>query len=316
VDPKTVIESYVDEVARRLPLKQRSDVGFELRSLLNEELEAKVMDAGRPADEPMTLALLGAFGRPQDVAARYRPPGLTIIEPAEARVFIIAAMVGVALQWTLSLPPVFALPETFAGQAFSRLGAWWVSYGLGAFWWPGLMVTVAMIAAWARRRWPATAPWKPRALDRDRINRPLLALGLAAWAAGAALWISMPWLSHKLPGVLPMVFAFDKGFLWSRGVWLPPLWAAHFVVYGVALVEGRWRKLTRRISTAFSAAICVLLAWFVVGGPIFRFKPTDDSARFALAIIVAVTLIWAAVRLYRERGRIRPPKSLANSVGA
>jgi hypothetical protein len=315
MDPKAVIESYVGDVVRRLPHKQRSDVGFELRSLLNEELEAKAMDAGRPADDAAALALLGAFGRPQDVAARYRPPGLTIIEPAEARAFIVMAAVGVAIQWALSLPPVFAQPEAFAGQAFARLGAWWVSFGLAAFWWPGFMVTGAMIAAWARRHWPATQPWRPRALDRDRINRPLLALGLAAWAAGAGLWISMPWLSHRLLGVLPTVFAFDKGFLWSRGIWLPPLWAGHFVVCGVVLVEGRWRKLTRRVSTAFGAAICALLVWFVVGGPIFQFKPTEDSAKLALTLIVLSILILTAVRLYRERGRIHPPKSLASSPG-
>ncbi|MES1197221.1 MAG: hypothetical protein ABUL55_01225, partial [Pseudomonadota bacterium] len=58
MDPKAVIESYVDEVVRRLPAADRNDVGFELRDLLAEELANKADEAGRPADEAMTLALL------------------------------------------------------------------------------------------------------------------------------------------------------------------------------------------------------------------------------------------------------------------
>ena len=41
MDPQALIESYVDDVVRRLPRRQRSDVGLELRSLLGEELAAR-----------------------------------------------------------------------------------------------------------------------------------------------------------------------------------------------------------------------------------------------------------------------------------
>ena len=55
MNPSDVIESYVVDVLRRLPHRQRRDVGLELRSLLGEELEAKAREAGRPADEAMAL---------------------------------------------------------------------------------------------------------------------------------------------------------------------------------------------------------------------------------------------------------------------
>ena len=45
-----VIECYVTDVAMQLPRKQRNDVAFELRALLNEELEGKAEAAGRPAE--------------------------------------------------------------------------------------------------------------------------------------------------------------------------------------------------------------------------------------------------------------------------
>ena len=41
MDPNAVIDSYVDDVVRRLPFRQRRDVGFELRSLLGEERSSK-----------------------------------------------------------------------------------------------------------------------------------------------------------------------------------------------------------------------------------------------------------------------------------
>jgi hypothetical protein len=317
MDPKVVIESYVDDVVRRLPRSQRNDVGFELRSLLNEELDAKATDVGRPADETMALALLGNFGFPGAVAARYRPSDFTIIEPAQSRAFALWSLIGVAVQWALTLPSVFSAPEALAGQVFARLGAWWTSWGLGAFWLPGFMVVVAIIAGWIRHRWPRVGAWTPRrVLDRDSLSRPLLALALAAWAAAAALWIAMPWYGPHLPGALPMVFAFDDDFLRTRAPWLLPLWAGHYGVCVMALAEGRWRKLTRRLGLGFSAALCGLLAWFVAAGPIFRYRPTDDTARSLVALVVLGSLISAAVGLYREQGRIRPPKGLTSSPGA
>jgi hypothetical protein len=308
VAPKVMIESYVDDVARRLPRRQRSDVGFELRSLLNEELDAKAKDSGRPADEATTLALLQGFGSPAAVAARYRLDGFTIIEPSQSRVFALWALVGVAVQWALTLPHVFDPPS---GHILSRLGAWWTNWGMGAFWLPGMMVVVAIIAAWIRHRWPrADADWTPP-LDRDRVNRPLLALGLVAWAAAAVLWIGMPWYGPHLPGALPAVFAFDDGFLRSRGPWLLPMWAGLYLVHAMALVEGRWRKLTRGGALFYNAALCGVLAWFVVAGPIFHSRPTDNTAKGLLALTVLLSLVSVAVSLYRQQGRIRPPKGLA-----
>ena len=315
MEPKAVIESYVDDVVRRLPRGQRSDVGFELRSLLNEELDAKAAGAGRAADEPLTLALLRDFGTPDVVAARYRPNGFTIIAPAQSRWFALWSLIGVAVQWALTLPHVFIPLETFPGQTLARFGAWWTTWGLGAFWLPGFMVVVAIIVAWSRERWPREAAWTPPGV-RDRVNRPLLALGLVAWAAAAAILVGMPWYGPRLPGVLPAVFAFDGGFLHTRGPWLLPFWTGLFWVYAMVLAQGRWGRLTRWLALAWNAALCGVLAWFVVSGPIFRAKPTDDTAKSLVALTVLLGLISAAVSLYREQGRIRPPKGLANSPRA
>ena len=97
-----VIESYVTDVAVRLPRKQRNDVAFELRSLLNEELHARAEAAGRDVDVNTTIEFLQTFGRPADVAAQYRPT-LTIIDPADGPLFLRMTAIGLVIIWSLGL---------------------------------------------------------------------------------------------------------------------------------------------------------------------------------------------------------------------
>jgi hypothetical protein len=69
-----------------LPRKQRRDVAQELRMLLSEEADAA-------ASGQASRSLLANVGRPADVAARDGSP-LTLIDPADARRFLILAMAG------------------------------------------------------------------------------------------------------------------------------------------------------------------------------------------------------------------------------
>ena len=88
-DSDDLIEQYVSDVVQRLPRRQRDDVATELRTLLGEELADRVAVDGSSPDQTATLALLAGFGRPAEVAARYRPP-LVLIDPADSRSFVRA----------------------------------------------------------------------------------------------------------------------------------------------------------------------------------------------------------------------------------
>jgi hypothetical protein len=303
MDPKTLIESYVDDVARRLPRRLRADVALELRALLTEELAGRASEAGREPDEAMALALLRGFGAPADVADRYRPGGFNIVQPQAARGFALLCLGGLGLQWALTLPGVL-LGAASADEAAVRLGSWWLTGGLGAFWWPGFLVTIAIIAGWIAQRWPSHAEWAPRrVVDPDRVNRPLLSLGLAAWLVGAGIVLSLPWVAAHGPQPLARIFAFDPAFLRWKAWWLPPLWTGHFLLYAVVMRQGRWRPLTRRVGLGFSLATSLLCGWWATG-PIFTAPTTDGLPRVALAILAVGGLVGVVVGLWREQTRL------------
>lgn len=307
---ESLIEAYVLDITRRLPRRSRNDVAFELRALLTESLRDRAADAGRQPDETMALAIVRDFGRPDDVAARYHPPGDPIIPPSHTNGFAWATAIGVVLQWAGSLP------LALSGQLFpdapesGRIGAWWVSYALGAFWWPGFLVSMMLVAAWVRRTWPAkTTDWAPAAtIDADRINRTTHLLGLGLALTGIAIWVLVAWASVNFDTPFTRALAFAPDFLATRAPLVLLLWAAGISLLVVLIVEGRWRDLTRRVDMAIKIAAASLLGWFVFGGRIFVSEPADQTTKGILLLVALIVVAQLAVHVWRLRNRIRTPE--------
>ena len=299
MNPNDVIESYVSDVIRRVPLKERNDIGVELRTLLSEMLDDRAQAAGRAPDDAMVLAMLREFGAPADIAARYRAPGFVILPPEQTRSFAWLSLGGIALQWALTLPRVAE------GQSIT---AWWLTWGLGAFWWPGFLSMMALCAAWIRQ-WRTTPPaWSPRDVDPDRVHRGAMAFGLTWYAIGVALMICLPWIAAQLPEPFPRIFAYDPDFLRTRAWLIVVLWVTGFALLVHVLAKGRWTHAMRRLELAFSVAWLALLGWLIASGPIFVSKATTDGARFGLLLVFLVVLIDLGIKLYRTRPRLHAPK--------
>jgi len=305
VNPEAIIDTYVTDVVRRLPRKQRADVAFELRSLLAEELQDRAESAGRPADAAVTMDLLAAFGRPVDVADRYRPAGFTIIRPADAPGFARVSLIGVALQWLVSLVTVYSIPMDATapgGDWLSRLGSWWLTWGLGAFWWPGFLVTASIVAALvSSRRVPKDAvPFV--ILDRDRVNRSLVVLYIALAAVGSAPLVAIPSIASwgsSLPQPVVEAFTLDAEFLAYRAPWALLLWAAALGIAVALLVAGRWTRTIRIASAVSDVAWIALLVWWVAG-PVFAAPLADETTRGILALLavgVVVDLVFTVRRI-------------------
>ena len=291
-----VIESYVLDVMRRVPARERNDVGLELRGLLTEMLADRAEAAGVLPDDAMVLAMLREFGAPTEVAARYQPPGFVIIPAEQSRWFAVLSLGGVGLQWALTLPGVF--------QGQTNVTQWWFTWGLGSLWWPGFLVMTALVAAWYGQLRTFKPMWKPRDVDSERVNRKALGFGLFWFAIAVALLVSLPFMSASLPGALPQVFAFDADFLRVRAPWALPLWLGHFALLLAVWRNGRWTPRMRRIELALALGFLALLSWWLAAGPMFGAPLTDEGARGAIALVIVIIVLDLANTLFRLRTRL------------
>ena len=300
MNPNDVIESFVVDVMRRVPAKDRNEIGLELRGLLTEMLDEREQVAGHPADDTIVLGLLRDFGTPEQIASRYRPPGMVIIPAEQTRSFALWSLGGVALQWALSLPQVFdgSLP----------VGTWWLTWGLGAFWWPGFMAMMSLLAAWLRSHGLFQSKWTPRIADPDRVNRGGMIAGLVGFAIAMTFMIALPWLVGLLPPHLERAFAFEPDFLQARAWPVVILWLGSFATLSLVLRNGRQTTLTRRLDLGTSLGFVALMVWWMSAGNIFVEKATNDGARGGLALVIAFIVIDIAVKLYRGRPRITAPQ--------
>jgi len=302
-----VIESYVNDVAVQLPRKQRNDVAFELRLLLKEGLQDRAEAAGRSVDAAMAIEFLQAFGRPEEVAARYRP-ALTIIDPADGYGFLRMTGIGLAIIWCLGLLLRLRQPIDSAGDLLGVLGQWWGGTVIPSLWWPGVLVTGFAAAAWARRRWPQTYAWKPRAGDRIIGGRTAMVMGLIGILCGVFLiadprWIlDFFWNGRAAPAAYAAL-TYADGFVHRQAFCLLALITLNIPLLIVVIVQGRWSPAMRRVETGLSLATCAAMTWTVLDGPVFMASSSDRTVKFFMVLIVAVTLINLGIKLYRN---VRP----------
>ncbi len=302
-----VIEAYVADVAVQLPRRQRNDVAFELRALIEEGLQDRADASGRQVDAAMAVDFLRAFGRPVDVAARYRP-GLTIIDPADGRSFVRATLVGLAIIWSAGLLASLQQPIDSGWDLLQAIGHWWGGIVIPSLWWPGVLVTGFAAAAWARRRRPQGEQWKPRAGDRTPGGRAAMVLALVGMVCGVLVLLEPRWVLDFFWGgrAAPAAYealTYTESFLHRQAPWVLALLVLHIVLFAAAIASDRWANHLRRFDTGLSLAMCAVLAWTVLDGPIFRAQSSDGVARFALVLIILCTLAGLGIKLHR---RIRP----------
>jgi hypothetical protein len=308
-----VIDCYVIDVALQLPRKQRNDVAFEMRALIHEGLQDRAEATRRVVDAAMATEFLNEFGRPAEVAARYRP-ALVIIDPADGHAFLRATVIGLAIIWVLGLLVRLLQPLDGPGGLLGALGQWWGSTVIPSLWWPGVLVVGFAVAAWTRRRWPQTSQWKPRAGDRIHGGRVALAMGILGIACGLYTLVHPRWLldffwdGHAAPSAYAALTYADT-FLQGPAPWLLALLLLNIPLLARVIVQGRWSPLTRRIQAGLGLAACAVMGWTIADGPVFAAPVSDRAAKFFLVLIVACMVVELGIQRYR---RVRPmPDRLA-----
>lgn len=302
-----VIECYVTDVALQLPRRQRNDVAFELRALLHEGLQDRADAAGRDADAAMAIDFVNAFGRPTDVAARYRP-ALTIIDPADGRTFLRATVIGLAIIWCVGLLQHLWPAFESGTSTLAAVGQWWVSVAIPSLWWPGVLVVGFGMAAWIRQRRPQSSAWMPRDGGTGRGRRAALAMGIVGALCGVFVLLDPRWVLDVFWGGRAAPAAYDaltytETFRHRQGPWLLALLLANVPLLAIVLVQGRLPLILQRLEFVLGLLTCAAMAWAILDGPIFMAPASDQATKAILALILVFTLIGYGVGLHR---RVRP----------
>lgn len=306
-----VIEAYVADVALRLPRRQRNDVAFELRALLHEALQARAAEAGREADVEMALAHVRSFGRPADVAARYRPP-VTVIDPAHGQRFWRMTFIGLGLIWAAGLWSHWQAAEATGLDVLQMLGRWWGGTVVSSLWWPGVLVMCFAMSARVSQRTGQVSNWTPKAADRIHGGRAALVLGMLGIVIGLALLANPHWILDTVwnGGAAPVAYealTYTDTFLARQAPWLFAALALNLPLFAAVLIHGRWTPRLRQFESAMGLITCALMVWTVFDGPVLRTAASDGFARAAMALIAVFVLLHYAVGVYR---RVRPAPHL------
>jgi hypothetical protein len=119
-----LIDTYVTEVGRQLPAKIRADIEAEIRSALQDMLDERVKQTGKPVDDEMMLDVLQTYGSPEKIAASYQPERYIIgprLYPAYIKVVqIVLPIMGVLA--LLGLGFSLGRAEVDPGSIFDVIG--------------------------------------------------------------------------------------------------------------------------------------------------------------------------------------------------
>jgi hypothetical protein len=178
---------------------------------------------------------------------------------------------------------------------------------------------VIIFAVWgyARRRWPQKNMWKPRAIHHDANSTKwtlvatlfgILALVLYTFPTEAARYSNMGALSSDLS---PEAFTYTDDFRSAlRMPWLYLLAGIVILINLWSVIRGRWTKMARWAEIMFSISAALQLGWHASYGHIVQGEIADAVVRLVFVIADIVMLIQAAIRAWREWGRIDTPAGL------
>jgi hypothetical protein len=298
LDATEVIDSYVHDVAKRLPPGRRGDVAFELRVLLTDDLRARAELEGRSPDQEMAVAMLREFGRPASVAVRYYRP-FTIVEPSDTWAFMVAAVAGTPLVGMLaSIGHTSAPSSTLTPRTSVAVAAWF-----------GVLVMVFGLKNLILRNRSDAFAWKPRPLrDTDSVNRTA-AVGLAlGWLALLVCYLIPGQVASLLSGgrIAADTLAYSASFTSAlRMPWLAGALAIAAGLQATVALQGRWRPVTRWLRLAVIAQVSVQLGWHASYGSILQDPHAERLVVLAFSLLAAMSLVWGGILLYRECNRVR-----------
>lgn len=313
------IDRYVFEVGSHLPEKQRVDIETELRSTLEDMLEDRSRELGRPVDDEMAFDLLRGYGRPEKVASSYLPQRY-LVGPRLYPVFWMVLRIVLAVLLGLAVVGLgFDISRGgLSGLGFLKeLGKSALGFVTSAIQTTGLVLVIfAIIERLAPMDEEDTEKWDPRGLqpraDSDRISISSNATEIGFTVLALVLfnlapqWIKFAYLVDGSWSFVPLLSETFYRYL----PWLNVLWIAGIVFSAGMLIRRRWELWSRWTSIALSAASVALMAVMVFGPGLVEIGPGFEAGREALSslanlgvrIFLGVFIVLEVVEMF---GKVR-----------
>jgi len=298
-----LIDRYVTEIGKHLPRKNRLDIEAELRSTLEDMLEDRSQQTGRPAYEALATELLREYGAPRKVAATYQTHPYLIGPRMFPTYMLVLKIVFFAVTLGLTIATLISLigsnmtsPELL--QKLVDFAAGLVSALVAAF------GNVTLVFAILERTVPASEfglqeeekEWEPASLlkepDIDQIKPGELIFEIIFIAAALVIfnfypqiigfnftvdgqWVSVPVLSEAFFRVLPWI-TLVGGLEISLSLYL--------------LQKQAWQAGTRIAKIVLEAAN-IAIAVMLLRGPSLLEIDAETFARAPISIETAETLV-------------------------
>jgi hypothetical protein len=269
----TLIDTYVTEVGRRLPGKNRKDIEAEIRSTLQDMLDERSQKTGKTVDDEMILAVLKEYGSPDKVAATYQGERY-LIGPRLYPIFtlvlrIVLAVTGIlaAIGLGIALYHIVGNPQDVFATIIKAVGNFIASMVIAL----GNIVLIFAILEWALFRagakldlkdLPQAREWDPRSLTKvsgpTQVKMGETIVEIVGAFAAIVIFNFYPQIigfTPSLNGVVGSGWAIGFGSLTFTPLlsqaffhfvpFLTLVWALTIILDIILLRMGQWNVVTR-----------------------------------------------------------------------
>lgn len=278
-----LIDSYVTEVGKYLPRRNRADIEAEIRSTLEDMLEERMQGRG-PASEAQVIALLKEYGEPRKVAASYGAiqyligPRLFPIFELVTKIVLAALALGLTISFVVG-----TMRSGMTGLEMARaLGNLLLQYLSGVI---AAFGNIVLVFAILERVLPVKEQesmkdeWNPadlaKAPNPDAIKPAERIVSILFTVAGLVIL-------NGFPQIIGLYFFSDE-----KWTYVPVLAEAFFrylpwinILSGLQigldlwlLQQGAWKAGTRIATIALKACVIALLIAMLTGPAILQLTP-------------------------------------------
>jgi hypothetical protein len=307
-----LVNRYVSEVGRHLPVKTRADLEKEIRSLIEAALDDRSHKSGRPVDEEMVVEVLKEFGPPEKMAASYLPeryligpqlfPAFITVVRIALPIIIILAGLGFAVAVGQSdLTPGFVV-EAFAkgiaelfGTALQVFANIVLVFALLEYFVPGLKAKTLPRGVDLQS---ITKEWDPRTLPKPApAPQKVGVVGLSVEIAFTVVAIVIFNFYPQLIGVgysgtewvsLPVL---AEVFFTRYLPWLNIYWVLQIVLDAIVLGRGRWELGTGWFYVGVKAMSVIINLAMLTGPSLIGLTAATLAANSAMGIDTATLLV-------------------------